>query len=470
MSHDLEFDKLLAPLLSHASDTLMLGGVLLKNKIGEGAAGNVYSGLHTRLNIPVAVKVLKDPSSDTLPCFLREARLTVSIEHPNLVRVYDVNCDEATGLHYMVMEFVEGCSAYQMLERSMAQRNRSLSLTSALEIIMAASSAMAMVHSHGVVHRDLKPDNMLIRSRDGVVKVADLGLASTHAGSAKQIQQHMVGTMGFLSPEVVVGRTAMAASDVYALGASFYELLTGSIPYGNETETRYYELQLEREPRDPRELLPDLDEEIANIILKCLRRNPLERYTDAGFLVKDLEKFHAKLSSEHHVGTEADVTDLHSPLVMIVDDEVPILELMKDALEFSGFRTVCFGSSVEALNKVDSLNPDVAVLDRRMPELDGISLCRLIRQKANFEDLPVLMLSGDGEENIISQAMRGGIDDYLLKPANIADIIMRVRLLSKMREANRHRKQLENQWQNIKRASSKASDSMAPKCLASLEE
>jgi DNA-binding response OmpR family regulator len=155
---------------------------------------------------------------------------------------------------------------------------------------------------------------------------------------------------------------------------------------------------------------------------------------------------------------------------MIVDDEVPILELMKDALEFSGFRTACFGSSVDALNKVDSLNPDVAVLDRRMPELDGISLCRLIRQKANFEDLPVLMLSGDGEENIISQAMRGGIDDYLLKPANIADIIMRVRLLSKMREANRHRKQLENQWQNIKRASSKASDSVAPKCLASLEE
>ena len=445
MSVDLENDELLAPLRKRSNDALVLGGILLKSKLGEGAAGCVYSGIHTRLNIPVAVKVLKNASPESLSGFIREARLTVSIDHPNLVRMFDVNCDEAAGLHYIVMEFAEGSSAYQLLESSLLQRRRGLSLGAALEIILGATRGMAEVHARGIIHRDLKPDNLLIRTRDHAVKVSDLGLATLSSG---EHSNEMVGTTGFLSPEVLLGEKVTAAADVYALGASFYELLTGVLPHGNDAEQLYYTKQLTSDPIDPRQYVPNLDAAVVEVIMKCLRYKPEERYADAGELLPALESLCTRVSNGPSRGTAL----LSSPTVMVVDDDEAVIELMRDALEASGFRPVCFSDPVEALRQVAQVQPDVAVIDRNMPRLDGVSLCRMLRQ--HVSDLPVLMLSGDTSE--VAEAMRGGIDDYLLKPANIRDIVVRVRLLSKLRSTNRERQELELQWRRIRVQSSMA--------------
>ncbi|HYF48368.1 MAG TPA: protein kinase [Planctomycetota bacterium] len=447
VSSELEIDELVSA-LSDAPEPYMLGGVLLKKKIGEGAAGSVYTGTHTRLNVPVAVKVLKQTSPEALTRFIREARLTVSMEHPNLVRVYDVNSDEASGLHYIVMEFVEGYSAYELLERSLVQRRRALSLTTALQIVLSAARAMAVVHASGIVHRDIKPDNLLIRSKDGVVKLADLGLA---APLYSRDSNEMVGTTGFLSPEVLLGEAATPASDVYALGASLYELLTGVLPHGNEPEYIYYDRQLMDDPIDPRKHLPGLDDGVVAVMMKCLRRDPEQRYASATELQQALEEVCSRISLPQPSRSATDTAILSCPTVMVVDDDESVLELMRDALEASGFKALCCNDPVEALRRLPSINPDVAVLDRNMPRLDGVALCRLLRQQAGFADLPVLMLSGDQEEAIVEHAIRGGIDDYLFKPAKIQEIVVRVRLLSRIRSANRERRQLESQWQAMRR-------------------
>jgi CheY-like chemotaxis protein len=326
-----------------------------------------------------------------------------------------------------------------MLERSLAKRSKALSTPSALEIILSAANGMAIVHSQGFVHRDLKPDNLLIRSRDGIVKIADLGLASTHEPHGTQEHPCLVGTLGFLSPEVIVGSPATPASDVYALGASLYELLTGWLPYGNVEENRYYELQLSEDPTDPREYVPSLESDIVAVIMKCLKRDPSERYQDAGELQRALIDLKVALPGNTSF-IKSETALMNAPVVMVVDDNEPVLELMKDALEASGFRPVCFRDPLEALRNLEKVQPEIAVLDRRMPRIDGVSLCRLLRQREGYQDFPVLMVSADNDQQTVLQAVRSGIDDYLTKPVNVHDVIVRVRLLSKLHRARRQRK------------------------------
>jgi serine/threonine protein kinase len=455
MSRELDNDLLLAPLKQTASDGIILGGVLLKTKIGEGGAGSVYSGVHTRLNIPVAIKVLKDASPDNLPCFLREAQLTVSIEHPNLVRVYDLNCDASSGLYYLVMEHIDGCSAYQLLDKSIRQRGRPLSQASALDIVLSASNAMAVVHEQGIVHRDLKPDNLLIRAKDGVVKVADLGLAcGTDAGSDKH---QMVGTIGFLSPEVIRGRVATPASDVYALGACFYELVTGTLPFGEMAENYYYECQLQEQPADPRSHGVDLDEELCAVIMKCLERKPSRRFANAAELSAALKVISERLAAPETPRIRSETSLLTQPVVMVVDDDVQVLDLMRDYLENSGFRPVCFSNPVEALKNLSKVRPEAAVIDLHMPTMDGVTLCRKFREVEGYEDFPVLMLSGEDDSGTVDFAIRGGIDDYLVKPPSINEVVLRVNLLTKLRNANRECRRIETQLRVIKRKTTHAS-------------
>ena len=170
LSRDLDSDPNLASLRDKHTEGIMLGGVLLKSVIAEGGMGTVYKGFHTRLDIPVAVKILKPQHKHDRHMFLREARLTASIEHPNLVRVYDVNVEPQTKMNYIVMEYIDGCSAYELLQTRMQQQKRPLAPIAALEIACSAAKALGAAHERDIVHRDVKSENILIRSRDGEVQ------------------------------------------------------------------------------------------------------------------------------------------------------------------------------------------------------------------------------------------------------------------------------------------------------------
>jgi serine/threonine-protein kinase len=237
----------------------------------------VYLARDTELDRLVAVKLLSgplDPDSDLRARFEREARTAARLSHPNLVRVFDTGEDD--GRPYIVMEYVEGETLAELI-----RRRRRLPADEAVAFALQAAAGVAHVHEAGLVHRDLKPQNLLVRG-DGTLKVADFGIAwaaestrLTHAGT-------VLGTAEYLAPEQAVGGDVSAAADVYSLGAVLYETLTGRTPHTFASLAEIVEKQ-RTEPVIPvRELEPAVPRELEDVVMRCLARDPRYRPPDAG--------------------------------------------------------------------------------------------------------------------------------------------------------------------------------------------
>jgi formylglycine-generating enzyme required for sulfatase activity/serine/threonine protein kinase len=276
----------------------VLDPVVLYAKVGAGGMGAVYRGHHLNLDVEVAVKCLKpslaaeDP--DFVKRFEREARIAASIDHQNVVRVKDVR--EKNGLHYLVMDFVRGETA-----RERVKRKGRLSEREALAILLGATAGLAAAHKSRIVHRDIKPDNIMV-SLDGRVKLADLGLAKSHGSvdgrSVSMPASRIMGTPQYMPPEQWKSTDVPASADVWALGATFYFLVTGhsSLPgqrvgqpdldYINELSQR---VQNEDHP-SLRTERPDLRPEVHALFERCVQRDPKDRFPDAQALLKELKK------------------------------------------------------------------------------------------------------------------------------------------------------------------------------------
>ncbi|MGC4118768.1 MAG: serine/threonine-protein kinase [Myxococcales bacterium] len=270
----------------------VLGGVLLQERLGRGGMGAVYRGRHQRLGIDVAVKIMVLPR--TVPAdhadgfvkrFVREAQSTAAVAHENLVRIYDVNSEK--GVHYLVMDFIDGESAAQTL-----QRRGALPEEEATRIVLGAALGLAEAHRKGIVHRDVKPDNIMV-DRAGRVRVTDLGLAKsfeedgdatalTHDGMA-------MGTPAYMPPEQFVSaRDVGPQADVWSLGVTLYRLLTGEAPWSGSSP---YDLgrKIEHAPLpDARRLRPGLSEGLWSVLVKCLQKDPALRFRDCGEMAEAL--------------------------------------------------------------------------------------------------------------------------------------------------------------------------------------
>ena len=369
----------------------------------------------------------------------------VSIDHPNLVRLFDINVDPESGLHYMFMEYVEGCSAYQLLERSLTRNMRPLQEVAALEIILATARALGAAHAKNVVHRDVKSDNILIRSFDGEVKLTDLGLAgifhSSPNSSANTRHSSMAGTVGFISPEIAAGEAITPAADVYGLGATAYELLTGAFPHGGPFDASYYERQLSEDPIDPRTHVPEMHEDVAVFLSRCLARNPEDRYKDGNEVAQALEPLLHSLAGFRRVSA---LHEVRKPVVLCVDDDTSILDLERDILESENYDVVCYDDPQQVIANLHTIKPDVCLIDLNMPLMSGIELCQRIRATEGFGDIGVLILSGEGACTVMDKAFEKGITDYLLKPPNMQELVMRINLLTQLRTMNRERSEARN--------------------------
>lgn len=253
-------------------------------RIGSGGMADVYKGKDHKLNRFVAVKVLKsDYRSDEvfIQKFLSEAQAAAGLMHPNVVNVYDVGQDR--GLYYMVMELVEGISLKDYIEKK-----GQLSAKETISISIQMVTGIQAAHNQHIIHRDIKPQNIII-SKDGKVKVTDFGIARATT-STNTISTNVMGSVHYTSPEQARGGIVDEKSDIYSAGITMYEMITGHVPFDGDSTVAVAIKHLREEIKSPSEEVPDIPYSLECIIMKCTQKNTTMRYQNCQELINDLKR------------------------------------------------------------------------------------------------------------------------------------------------------------------------------------
>lgn len=252
-------------------------------KIGTGGMAEVFKGKDHKLNRYVAVKVLKEEFRDNdgfVKKFKEEAQAAAGLAHPNIVNVYDVG--DENGIYYIVMELVEGITLKNYIER----KGR-LTIKEATSIAIQVSAGLEVAHNNHIVHRDIKPQNIII-SREGKVKVTDFGIAK--ATTSQTTTSSAMGSVHYASPEQARGGYVDHRSDIYSLGIVMYEMVTGRVPFDGETAVTVAVKHLQEQMVPPSEYCPEIPYSLEQIIKKCTEKSPDRRYQDIGDLMADLKQ------------------------------------------------------------------------------------------------------------------------------------------------------------------------------------
>ena len=252
-------------------------------RIGMGGMSDVYKAKDHKLNRHVAVKVLKQEFSENtnfVSKFRVEAQAAASLMHPNIVNVYDVG--EDNGIYYIVMELVEGITLKKYIEKKAR-----LSVREAVSIAIQACMGIEAAHNNHIIHRDIKPQNIII-SKDGKVKVTDFGIAK--AATSNTITSNVMGSVHYTSPEQARGGYSDEKSDIYSMGITMFEMLTGRVPFNGETTVAIAIKHIQEEMPSPRDYVPEIPVSVEQIVLKCTQKSPDRRYHNMDLLIADLKK------------------------------------------------------------------------------------------------------------------------------------------------------------------------------------
>jgi two-component system LytT family response regulator len=397
-------------------------------ELGRGGMGVVYRALDTRLGREVALKVLgRSPGSDpdAERRLLKEARAAASLAHPAVSVVYEIG--EAEGATFIAMELVRGRPLATLLGE------RGVTPARALDLALEVAEGLAEAHARGVVHRDLKPKNVMLTD-SGHAKIIDFGLAkllpAPHPIDRGDTPAwgdtdpgRIVGTAAYMSPEQVRGGEVDARSDLFAFGALVYEMLTGEAAFRRETGVETLHAVL----KEPAPRLRESDFGAAGPVLQrvldlCLAKAPEDRYSGAAVLLGDLREARRRLEAGTDVATPAAARAASKPApttpavlrplrVAIVDDEEPARAVLQEYLgREAGVEVVAAcRNGFEAVKAVNEIAPDLLFLDIQMPKLDGFEVLELLGR-----DVPVVFVTAFDEHAI--RAFDVHAVDYLLKP------------------------------------------------------
>lgn len=282
------------------------------SRIGSGGMADVYKAKDHKLNRLVAVKVMKAEFSEDknfIAKFRKEAQAAAGLAHPNVVNVYDVGEDK--GIYYIVMELVQGITLKDYITRK-----GKLTVREATSIAIQVSLGLEAAHRSNIVHRDVKPQNIII-STDGKVKLSDFGIA--RAASSNTISSNVMGSVHYSSPEQVRGGYSDAKSDIYSLGITMYEMVTGRVPFDGDTTVAIAIKHLQEEMESPRKYVSDLPYSLEQIIFKCTQKSVDRRYSSMTEVIEDLK--HSLLDPNGNFVSLAPLSS-HAQTVMLSADEL----------------------------------------------------------------------------------------------------------------------------------------------------
>lgn len=294
--------------------TMLSGRYEVLKRVGSGGMADVYMAKDHKLNRNVAVKVLKSEYVEDekfLKKFETEAQAVARLSHPNIVNVYDVGIED--GINYIVMELAEGMTLKEYI-----RRKGYLSPKETVEISLQIASAISHAHKNHIIHRDIKPQNILV-SEIGNVKVTDFGIAKATSSNTVTSTATAMGSVHYISPEQAKGRFCDEKSDIYSLGITMYEMVTGHVPFDHENGVTIALMHLQNEITPPSQIRDGIPDSLEKIILKCTMKKPEDRYQTADELITDL-KLVFEDTSGGYVGIVPVIDD--SPTIMIDQNEL----------------------------------------------------------------------------------------------------------------------------------------------------
>lgn len=327
--------------------TLLLNRYEIIEKIGEGGMGIVYKAKCSILNRLVAIKILKFELSmdeNFINRFKREANSIASLSHPNIVNIYDVGSEN--NINFIVMEYVNGGTL-----KSVIKKDFKLSIKQTLDIASQIAKALEYAHKNKIVHRDIKPDNILV-SEDNIVKLTDFGIAKVADSATLTNSNKVIGSVHYFSPEQAKGKFVDFRTDIYALGIVMYEMLTGQVPFNGNTSISVAVMHIQEPVIPPIKISCDIPENINLVVLKALEKEPVNRFQSTSEFIKILDSikenmnikidFDNKSGAETIIMTEPDLSRLSKQFnstVVLNHEEVSTIkkiseiETISDTLE-----------------------------------------------------------------------------------------------------------------------------------------
>jgi putative two-component system response regulator len=388
----------------------------------------VYRAIHTALDREVAVKVLPDyfaQDESYQERFQQEARSVARLKHPNIVSVFDYG--QQDGVTYLVLELVEGGTLADRLGSPME-------LAEVVSLLRPVAKALDHAHLHGIVHRDVKPSNILIQ-KDGTPMLADFGLVKM-ADSVRRITATgiVMGTPEYMSPEQGAGELIGPASDRYSLAVVAYEMLTGRVPFQADTPAAVLVSHMSKAMPPTHELRGELSAHVEGALRQGLAKSPGDRYPTASMFVEALtpaawptgmreESVAAPAPPQRKTPRAA----ARIPIVLVVDDGAANRDLIEACLAGVDCEVRTAADGQTALMMIESRAPDLVLLDVQMPGMDGYEVCRRIKANPNRRLLPVVMITSLDRSEDRVRALESGADDYMSKPVERVELVARVR-------------------------------------------
>ena len=392
-----------------------IGGCEVKHRLGRGGMGVVYLARQESMHREIALKVLSAHvrvQSQAAERFLEEARAGAELGHPNVVRVYDFG--EERGHLYLAMEYLPGGCLEDLLNHT----DRILP-AGALQMCLDAAQGLGYAERLGIVHRDIKPDNLLLDD-EGNTKIGDLGIALRLDGSTDLERRQVIGTPHYMAPEQATGQGVDHRTDIYALGGTLYRMLSGRAPFSGSTPEELMEKAVEEEPQHLCDFVDGVSFSLSRLVGRMMAKDPNRRPQNFAELIPTLERSLAvetgELSPSALLDAEArshlkrgagkpqqyparaapEHADLPRLRILAVDDDAGILQLMREFIRALGSECETAPDGPEGLRAFRSSQFDLVVTDRDMPGMTGDELAIAIRSVS--PETPIIMLTGLGME------------------------------------------------------------------------
>src|SRR5688500_18805582 len=419
-----------------ARENQQLGTFRLLHLIGSGGMGEVWLAEDTKLLRAVAVKVLPPElaaNAEARARLIREAQIAAQLNHPSIATVHAI--EEHAGCLFIAMEFVDGQPFGSAL------RNRELSDYDIVRIARDVAEALAVAHERGIVHRDVKPDNVMVMVSEKRVKVLDFGIAkqvgAARAGEFRAEAGMVVGTIEYMSPEQALGKTVDARSDIFSLGVVLHQALTGALPFSAGTATELLLRICRDEPKSFTSLRPDLPNELGAVIARCLLKDRELRFATATELAGALERILPKLSRSALPATPTLVVKAPSceaapePKVvaspyagkraLIADDDPAIRRLFETIAKRQQIECDLAANGSEAIAALKQREYSLFFLDLMMPRIDGWGVLDYLRTRSRLR-IPSLFIMTAFLDQTVSAADSEIVSGIIYKPADADDI------------------------------------------------